>query len=96
MRSAREAAKFSLTDVAREFGLSKQAVSSWERGKSMPSAIQLADMAVLYGCSADAMLFGLWAFTDKMDHRLLELPSDIRNEVITLWQVYARRGGKGG
>jgi transcriptional regulator with XRE-family HTH domain len=95
MRSARQAAKLSLLDVAREFGLSKQAVSSWERGKSMPSAIQLADMAILYGCSADAILFGLWAFADNLDHRLLELPPDLRDKVITLWQVYARRGGGG-
>jgi transcriptional regulator with XRE-family HTH domain len=90
---ARRAANQSLADVSREFGLTKQAVSSWERGQSVPTALQLADLAILYGVSADALLFGLWASADKLDPRLKDLPPDLRDQLTLLWQVYARRGG---
>lgn len=51
-------ARLSLGDVATELHLSKQAVSAWENGRTTLDALQLADLALMYGVSADFILFG--------------------------------------
>ncbi len=40
-------------DVADQFGISKQAVSKWERGVSMPDVLILPDLAAYFGVSID-------------------------------------------
>ena len=62
LREARQAAKLSQLEVARELGLSHQTLSKWERsGPSMPGALELAQLCALYGTSADFILYGIRA-----------------------------------
>lgn len=58
LRESRQEAKLSLGDVAEELKLSKQAISAWENGRTMLDAKQLGDLALMYGVSADYLLFG--------------------------------------
>jgi hypothetical protein len=41
-----------------ELEMSKQAISAWETGRTTLDAIQLADLSLMYGVSADYILFG--------------------------------------
>lgn len=38
--------------------VSKQAVSAWETGRTIMDTLQLADLALMYGVSADYLIFG--------------------------------------
>lgn len=58
LRECRTGAKLSLGDVAHELLVSKQAISAWETGKTKLDAYQLAELALMYGVSADYILFG--------------------------------------
>ena len=59
LRECRLAAKLSQSDVARDFLISRQSVSSWERGEGLPSALQLYEIGLLYGVSMDYIMYGL-------------------------------------
>lgn len=59
LKEARLAARFTQSDVAAEFQRSRQAISSWEQGKTLPDLIELRGLATLYGVSTDAILFGV-------------------------------------
>lgn len=48
----------SQADVAGFLGVTRQAVSLWEKGVNSPSAIQLAELAALFCCCAHVLLFG--------------------------------------
>lgn len=58
LRESRLKVKLSLGDVAEEMKMTKQGVSAWETGKTKLDAYQLADLALMYGVSADYILFG--------------------------------------
>lgn len=58
LRDCRIEARLSLADVAEELKLSKQTVSSWEKGARLLDALRLADLALMYGVSSDYILFG--------------------------------------
>lgn len=51
--------KMSQEFVAEALGVSRQAVSKWENGKSDPSTANLIALAKLYGISAEELLEGL-------------------------------------
>ena len=53
----RERCRISQCAVARELGVSPQAVSKWECGESMPSSSLLPKLANIFGCTIDE-LFG--------------------------------------
>lgn len=55
---ARRAAKLTQGDVAAEMAVSRQTVSSWERGATSPGIEELASLCALYGVSADQILYG--------------------------------------
>lgn len=59
LRDARLEAQLTQTDVAAEFAKTRQAVSSWEQGKTLPDLSELRELVTLYGVSADAILFGV-------------------------------------
>lgn len=71
LKQARLAAKLSQIEVASELGLSHQTVSKWERGGSLPGAIELSRMCALYGTSADYVLYGITAMPAVL-HRIME------------------------
>ena len=53
---ARAGVVVSITDVAHALGVTRQTVSAWERGVSLPSVQQLARLAALYGVGLDDLL----------------------------------------
>lgn len=55
-KEKREAAKLTAQQAAVRLGVAISTISNWERGVSHPDALKLADMAELYGCSADELL----------------------------------------
>ena len=52
----RRARGYSQESLARELGLSRQAVSKWERAESSPDTENLIALARLYGVSLDELL----------------------------------------
>ena len=59
LRENRVRCKMSQEFVAEAVGVSRQAVSKWENGKSDPSTSNLIALAKLYGLSAEELLEGL-------------------------------------
>lgn len=53
----RRAHGFSQEDLAARLGVSRQAVSKWERAESSPDTDNLIALATLYGVSLDGLLF---------------------------------------
>jgi transcriptional regulator with XRE-family HTH domain len=49
---------FPQKSVAAELGVSQQAITKWETGKSLPRADRLMELAKLYGCTIDELLGG--------------------------------------
>lgn len=58
LKLARRAAKLTQGDAAAEMGVTRQTVSSWERGETAPSVDALASLCAVYGVSSDQILFG--------------------------------------
>lgn len=58
LRDARLAAGLTQQQVAHDFLRSRQAISSWESGKTLPSLPEFRDLLTLYVVSADRILFG--------------------------------------
>lgn len=54
----RQARGLSQEDLAASLGVSRQAVSKWERGESAPDTDNLIALATHYGISLDALLLG--------------------------------------
>ncbi len=59
LSDARKGAGYTQAEAARALGLSRQALSKWESGESVPSALQVADAAILYGISLDDLILGV-------------------------------------
>ena len=56
IRANRERCKMTQEFVAESLGVSRQAVSKWERGTSDPSTANLMALAKLFGVSAEELL----------------------------------------
>lgn len=59
LSGARKAVGLTQQRVADDLKVTRQAVSSWEKGRSPPNALELVKLITLYGVSADYVLFGL-------------------------------------
>jgi transcriptional regulator with XRE-family HTH domain len=57
LRHARLQARLTQQDVATDFERTRQAVSAWEAGRTLPSVQEFRKLVALYGISADAILF---------------------------------------
>lgn len=66
LREARLESALSLEDVAGELRMSKQSIWAWEHGKVSISAMQLADLALLYGTPTDYLLFGIRMIPEEL------------------------------
>lgn len=53
---ARKRAGLTLEDVGRRLGVTPTAISFWERGKSVPDARRLPEIAKLYDCTIEELL----------------------------------------
>lgn len=56
LKTYRAESGFSLQDIAKLLGTSRQNVWSWEKGLTEPTFTQLAAVARVLGCSADDLL----------------------------------------
>lgn len=65
LQRARKRSCLSQESVAELISVTRQAVSAWETGASVPSAHQIADLAGVYCESAHVLLFG--AHYEKLD-----------------------------
>lgn len=59
LRAARRRSRLSQDGVAEMLGVKRQSVSAWETGVSGPTALQIAELAVVYCVSAHELLFGV-------------------------------------
>ena len=55
-KSARTAKGLTLKQAADEIGVTAQAISLWENGKTMPSAVLLPKIAKVYETTVDDLL----------------------------------------
>lgn len=56
IKSARQRAGLSQSEIAREIGLNQSSVSDWERGETAPSLANLTKLARLLGVTVDHLL----------------------------------------
>lgn len=59
LKESRLGASLSQTHVAKELGVSRQAVASWEAAKTMPGTREWYYLAQLYGTSLDYLVYGV-------------------------------------
>ena len=78
LRAAREKSGLSQREVAQKLFVSAQAVGKWERGESTPPPESIAEMAVLFGVSADELL-GV-----NVKKSLAGTPSEAKQKMIEL------------
>ena len=57
---ARKRRGFSQEDVAQRLGVSRQTVSKWETGETVPDIRQSKKMAALYNISLDELKISTW------------------------------------
>jgi putative transcriptional regulator len=58
LRAAREAANVSQHKLARIIGVTPQAISGWESGRSNPHVDRIPKLARIFGCSVNKLLTG--------------------------------------
>jgi len=61
LKERRTSAGLTQKDVAGQITgkVTRQLVSAWERGETLPTLLQLIQLCMLYGTSADHLLFGV-------------------------------------
>ena len=57
LKGLRESMELTTADVAREVGVTKEAVSSYERGDLLPSLLRLIALAAYYGVTLDDLIW---------------------------------------
>ena len=57
-RDARERAGKTVLEVSRLLKVSPTAIYHWEDGTYLPNSFRLTEIAMLYGCTVDALLTG--------------------------------------
>jgi len=58
LRILRKSAGFTQEDVAEKLCITRQALSNWEQGKTIPDLYMFAQLAAVYGFSPDEFLLG--------------------------------------
>ncbi len=56
LRIERARALITMTDLAKQIGVTPQTVSYWEQGRSLPRGEQLIKLHDIFGCSTDYLL----------------------------------------
>lgn len=67
IRAAREISGLTQMQAAERLLVSRQTVSNWENGKSLPDICSVVRMSELYGVSLDELLKGDREMLDKME-----------------------------
>lgn len=79
----RKKAELTLEELAEKCGVTAQAVSKWENDLSYPDLESTGRLAIILGCTVDALIYGdkdvpdvQLKKTDNMGHRMLEITVD--------------------
>ena len=67
IRNAREEKNLTQTQAAESLMVSRQTISSWENGKSLPDILSVIRMSYLYQMSLDELLKGDKAMMEKIE-----------------------------
>ena len=76
LQQLRKANGYSQDVLAEKLGISRQAVSKWERAESSPSVDNLIDLAKLYGITVDEML------NTEGDKVVIKTQKNTKNDII--------------
>lgn len=92
LASAREGKGLTQAQVAARFNLNKATVSAWEKGRGVPDAIRLRELAKFYDVSADSLL---WEDSLSPEAMKFAVEFDSLNEVQkrtlhAMWMAYIR------
>ena len=86
IRSLREQAGYSQTELAKRLCVTRSSVNAWESGLSAPTAVYIIELAKLFHVSADFIL--------ELEHRLqIDLSDLTEQEIRILYELlnYFRR-----
>lgn len=78
LQEARKARGLTQEAAAELVGVSRQTISNWERGKSLPDVLSVIRMSEAYDCSLDTLLKGDAQMEDKI-RRDTDVTSRLRN-----------------
>lgn len=67
IKNAREENKLTQTQASESLMISRQTISNWENGKSLPDILSVIRMSELYQISLDELLKGDKAMMDKIE-----------------------------
>ena len=67
LKAARVTAQLTQEQVAEKIMVSRQTVSNWENGKSLPDIISVMNLSDLYGVTLDELLKGDQKMKEKME-----------------------------
>ncbi len=79
LQQLRQTHGYSQEALAEKLGLSRQAVSKWERAESSPDTDNLIELAKLYGISLDELIFGP---KNEAESAAVEVPEEQETAVI--------------
>lgn len=57
LKGLRESMMLTILDVAQEVGVTKEAISAYERGDLLPSLLRLIALAAFYGVTVDDLIW---------------------------------------
>lgn len=84
IRNAREENKLTQTQASEHLLVSRQTISNWETGKSLPDILSVIRMSELYRISLDELLKGDKAMMDKIE-RDIEIGKAERRVIKYAW-----------
>lgn len=76
IRNARMERDYTQEQVAEHLLVSRQTISNWENGKSLPDIISIIRMSELYGVSIDELLKGDKVLMEKIERDAMAVKSE--------------------
>ena len=98
LKAARVTAQLTQEQVAEKIMVSRQTVSNWENGKSLPDIISVMNLSDLYGVTLDELLKGDQKMKEKMEKdinkaknsRRVLLTTGVRITIVAIIYVASR------
>ena len=78
IRNARKEKEYTQEQVAENLRVSRQTISNWENGKSLPDIISVIRMSELYDVSLDEMLKGDKVLIEKIEKDIMKVKVEKR------------------
>lgn len=70
IKENRKLKNLSQEELAKELHISRQSISKWETGKSLPTTDQLILLSEIFDCSLDTLLKGDKKMEEKIKHEI--------------------------